>query len=381
MAIGWTGGWKADFGNAAGRQVALDGGGHEGDAHGASSRARKCGRRAFVLLPWGQEAIWTDAQNTLAAKWSTRYFSPQSPWPRAALGRSTGGRVGRRADRRQDRDGELDWVKTKSRSISTASMPAGTATPSAARNRPDQSLVEQPRRLVSEPDLLSQRHRAARRRVQGQRPTASASGSNRRRRCRTRRSSMIIPTWFLKSDRPVNPGVMMANYGNPECAQGHHRTWSPHFIDDFGMTMYRQDFNIPPADYWGKNDTPDRIGMTEIGHIEGLYKFLDALLAKHPGAHHRQLRQRRTPHRHRDDVAQLRDVAQRSRRDRPAGRHEGMAQGLEPWNPQDSGLRHRSVAIHGIMHRPTTTCFRSTVCASVISQCLRFQRWGPADPA
>ena len=28
------------------------------------------------------------------------------------------------------------------------------------------------------------------------------------------------PTWFLKSDRPVNPGVMMTNYGNPEALEG-----------------------------------------------------------------------------------------------------------------------------------------------------------------
>ena len=80
----------------------------------------------------------------------------------------------------------------------------------------------------------------------------------------------------------MNPGVMMANYGNPGALKGITDMVSS-FITDFGMTMYRQDFNIPPADYWNKNDTPDRIGMTEIGHVEGLYKFLDTLLAQHPG--------------------------------------------------------------------------------------------------
>ena len=47
------------------------------------------------------------------------------------------------------------------------------------------------------------------------------------------------------------------------------------FITDFGMTWYRQDFNIPPERYWELADTPDRIGMTEIGHVEGLYKMWD----------------------------------------------------------------------------------------------------------
>src|ERR1035441_7636863 len=54
------------------------------------------------------------------------------------------------------------------------------------------------------------------------------------------------------------------------------------FIDDFGMTWYRQDFNHSPENYWKAADKPDRVGMTEIGHIEGLYKMWDDLLARHP---------------------------------------------------------------------------------------------------
>jgi alpha-galactosidase len=57
------------------------------------------------------------------------------------------------------------------------------------------------------------------------------------------------------------------------------------FITDFGMTWYRQDFNVPPERYWELADTPNRVGMTEIGHVEGLYKMWDDLLAKHPGLH------------------------------------------------------------------------------------------------
>ena len=55
------------------------------------------------------------------------------------------------------------------------------------------------------------------------------------------------------------------------------------FIRQFQMTWYRQDFNIMPEPYWKTADTPDRIGMTEIGDIEGLYKMWDDLLAQHPG--------------------------------------------------------------------------------------------------
>jgi alpha-galactosidase len=90
------------------------------------------------------------------------------------------------------------------------------------------------------------------------------------------------PDWFLHTDRPVNPGVLLANLGNPAALKGITDMVSG-FITDFGMTWYRQDFNIPPERYWELADTPDRIGMTEIGHVEGLYKMWDDLLARHPG--------------------------------------------------------------------------------------------------
>jgi alpha-galactosidase len=92
------------------------------------------------------------------------------------------------------------------------------------------------------------------------------------------------PDWYLHSDRPVNPGVALANLGNPVVLKGITDMVSG-FITDFGMTWYRQDFNIPPERYWELADTPDRIGMTEIGHVEGLYKMWDDLLARHPGLH------------------------------------------------------------------------------------------------
>jgi alpha-galactosidase len=54
-------------------------------------------------------------------------------------------------------------------------------------------------------------------------------------------------------------------------------------IDEFGLGCYRQDFNIDPLVIWQASDAPDRKGMAEMRHIEGLYAFWDALLAKHPG--------------------------------------------------------------------------------------------------
>jgi alpha-galactosidase len=47
--------------------------------------------------------------------------------------------------------------------------------------------------------------------------------------------------------------------------------------------MYRQDLNIDPLRFWRSADAPDRQGITEIHHIEGLYQFWDDLLRRHPG--------------------------------------------------------------------------------------------------
>jgi len=92
------------------------------------------------------------------------------------------------------------------------------------------------------------------------------------------------PDWYLHSNHPVNPGVMLANLGKPQVREALTDMVSG-FITDYRMTWYRQDFNIPPEEYWALADTPDRIGMTEILHIEGLYRMWDDLLAKHPGLH------------------------------------------------------------------------------------------------
>ncbi len=53
-------------------------------------------------------------------------------------------------------------------------------------------------------------------------------------------------------------------------------------ITESGITVYRQDFNFDPAPYWEAADAPDRVGISEIRHIEGLYAMWDELRARHP---------------------------------------------------------------------------------------------------
>ena len=54
-------------------------------------------------------------------------------------------------------------------------------------------------------------------------------------------------------------------------------------ITEFGLNVYRNDFNIDPLDFWRGADPPDRQGITEIRYVEGHYAMWDELRARHPG--------------------------------------------------------------------------------------------------
>ncbi len=86
------------------------------------------------------------------------------------------------------------------------------------------------------------------------------------------------PEWLLG---PIGDNFLF-NLGNPEARAALTDSISS-VIAEGGITVYRQDFNIDPEPFWHAADAPDRIGTTEIRHIEGLYAFWDALLERHQG--------------------------------------------------------------------------------------------------
>jgi alpha-galactosidase len=85
--------------------------------------------------------------------------------------------------------------------------------------------------------------------------------------------------WLTKL--PGNPNRLL-DLGNP-AALAWITDHIANFIRDEGVTVYRQDFNFDPAPYWKAMDAPDRVGIAEMKHIEGLYAYWDALLARNPG--------------------------------------------------------------------------------------------------
>ena len=54
-------------------------------------------------------------------------------------------------------------------------------------------------------------------------------------------------------------------------------------IKEWGVDIYRTDFNINPLEYWQGNDNADRRGITESRYIEGLYKLWGDLIQRNPG--------------------------------------------------------------------------------------------------
>lgn len=54
-------------------------------------------------------------------------------------------------------------------------------------------------------------------------------------------------------------------------------------IKESHIRVYRQDFNFPPAPYWDSNTEPGRVGLLENLHIQGYYRYWDALLERNPG--------------------------------------------------------------------------------------------------
>lgn len=75
--------------------------------------------------------------------------------------------------------------------------------------------------------------------------------------------------------------MYLFNLGNPAA-----REWLTYYISDLiranGVDYYRQDFNFDPYPYWKYNDKPNRTGISEIRHIEGLYAYWDDLLRNFP---------------------------------------------------------------------------------------------------
>ena len=89
--------------------------------------------------------------------------------------------------------------------------------------------------------------------------------------------AQLHPEWMLRADGDN----YLFNLADPEAC-----CWMSKTIGDLmeqnGIDIYRQDFNIAPEAIWKAQDKPGRQGITEVKYIEGLYQFWDYLLQRFP---------------------------------------------------------------------------------------------------
>ena len=84
------------------------------------------------------------------------------------------------------------------------------------------------------------------------------------------------PDWLLGNGKD-----RLFNLGNVEA-----RRWLIGYLATMlerdGIDIYRHDMGLLPLEYWRSTDSPDRVGMTEIRYVEGLYDLWDELRERLP---------------------------------------------------------------------------------------------------
>jgi len=86
------------------------------------------------------------------------------------------------------------------------------------------------------------------------------------------------PEWLITLEGQEN---RLLNLGVPE-VQSWFVEMVSRYVNEVPLGYFRHDFNMAPLPYWKAADAPDRIGMTEIRYIEGLYRIWDELLGRDP---------------------------------------------------------------------------------------------------
>ncbi len=97
----------------------------------------------------------------------------------------------------------------------------------------------------------------------------------------------VAPTSLIATEHPefclqVGEGDRLLNLGLAAARQ-YMTDFLSHAIRDYGIDIYREDFNIDPLPFWQAADEPEREGMTETRFVEGLYEMWSELRRRHPG--------------------------------------------------------------------------------------------------
>lgn len=95
-------------------------------------------------------------------------------------------------------------------------------------------------------------------------------------------TSVIDDIRMVGTSRRLMDEMGLLDMGNKDCCD-----WLIDTIDrvikEYGITIYRQDMNFPPLNWWLQNDEEERKGIHENLHIQGLLRYWDTLLERNPG--------------------------------------------------------------------------------------------------
>ena len=283
-AIGWTGDWKADFNYAKDGKTILMASGMK-KTHLRLHPGEEIRTPRIVLMRW-TGGDWQDSQNN----WRRLLFAHYSPQANgtAMPGPILFGSWG--TEPIADKLAYIQWVYGNKISVEVYAVDAGWYGNSVGLENDPTNPERHPWWKDRGDCYPSHRYYPNGIRPLGEALKKNGFGFSLWIEPETAMPDTQImrehPDWFLHR-APADPRSPrqyegLANLGNPAARKGITDMVS-NFITEFQMTWYRQDFNVGPEPYWKAADTPDRIGMTEIGDIEGLYKMWDDLLARHPG--------------------------------------------------------------------------------------------------
>ena len=79
----------------------------------------------------------------------------------------------------------------------------------------------------------------------------------------------------------IREGDRLFNLGHPQALR-FLTDYVSECISEWGIDLFRLDFNISPLLFWRAADAPDRQGMAENKYVCGLLAFFDELLQRHP---------------------------------------------------------------------------------------------------
>jgi alpha-galactosidase len=177
---------------------------------------------------------------------------------------------------------------------------------------------------------------------------------------------LVQESWLFKNHPDWVLGGSLLNLGNPKALE-----WATnHFnkmIDDEGIDLYRQDYNIDPLPFWRNNDAKDRQGMTENKYVVGYLAYWDGLLAKHPNL----LIDSCASGGHRNDLETLRRSVPLLRSDyifEPIGQ-QGHTYGLAQWLPF---FGTGAVTIDPYIYR-SCWCVSDTICFDMRKKDLNYE--------